>query len=284
MVEREYYSIRTGKNPTGKRLDLSFFKRLFITVYNDFDGKGYFQEAFGYSCVDQGYVPGKLGNIEAHILRKLRKADLWPITPKCWAYKEEDLFDIIEFLFDQVSKPETTGAYYHSYGDCGYHYKQFYKKPGQSEFRAEINQLLRDYGDGYELSAEGIILNLPEAGMAPLLETQLPNCDPENIKARVDNAILKFRRYRSSIEERHEAVRELVDVLEFLRPKLKDVITKKDESDLFNIINNFGIRHHNLKQQTDYDQSVWLPWMFYFYLATIHAVTGLIEKKEKTGS
>ena len=285
MGEREYYSVRTGKNPVGKRLNLPFLKRLFITVYNDFYYRDYFQEAFGYSCVDAGDVPGKLGSdIEAYILRKLRKTGLWPITANCEDYKEEDLFDIIEFLFDQVSKPRTTGGYYHSYGDCGWHYKYFDKKSGQDEFRAEINQLLLDYGSGYELSAEGEILNLPETGMAPLLEAQLAKCDPENVKARVDNAILKFRRYRSSTEERREAVRELADVLEFLRPKLKDVITSNDESDLFNIANNFGIRHHNQKQKIDYDQSVWLPWMFYYYLGTIHAVLILIENKEKVSS
>ena len=285
MDEREYYSIRTGKNLTGKRLNLPFLKRLFITVYNDFEGRGYLQEAFGYSCVDSGDVPGKLGSdIEAYMLRKLRKTGLWPITANCEDCKEEDLFDIIEFLFDQVSKPKNTGGYYHSYNNCGWHYKIFDKKPGQGEFRAEINQLLCDYDKGYELSADGEILELPEAGMESLLETELPECDPQNVKAKVSHATLKFRRYRSSIEERREAVRELADVLEFLRPKLKTIITKKDESDLFEIANEFAIRHHNKSQKTEYDQSIWLTWMFYFYLATIHAVIELIEKKEKASS
>ena len=283
MGERIYYSLRTGKNPTGENLDLTLLKRLFITIYEDFERRYYFQEAFGYSCVDAGDVLGKLGSdIEAYMIRKLRKTGLWPITSSCENYGEEDLFDVIEFLFDYVSKP--TLGFYHQWNGCGWHYSEFDKKSGQEEFRSELNQLLSGYGSGYELSTEGEILTLPETGMAPLLEAQLPKCDPENIKARVDNAVLKFRRYRSSIEEKGEAVRELANVLEFLRPKLKDVITNKDESDLFNIANNFGIRHHNQKQKIDYDQSVWLPWMFYYYLATIHAVLILIENKEKVSS
>jgi hypothetical protein len=50
---------------------------------------------------------------------------------------------------------------------------------------------------------------------------------------------------------------------------------------LFNIANNFGIRHHNEKQKTDYDESIWLSWIFYYCLATIHAALRLIEKKEQ---
>ena len=34
----------------------------------------------------------------------------------------------------------------------------------------------------------------------------------------------------------------------------------------------------NEKQQTGYDPAIWLSWMFYFYLSTIHAVVRMIEK------
>jgi hypothetical protein len=84
----------------------------------------------------------------------------------------------------------------------------------------------------------------------------------------VTSAIAKYRRYRSTIAERRDAIRDLADVLEYIRPKLKEVLTKPDEADLFNIVNNFGIRHHNQQQKSDYDASIWLSWMFYFYLAT----------------
>ena len=83
-----------------------------------------------------------------------------------------------------------------------------------------------------------------------------------------------------SIDDRRQAVRDLADVLEYLRPKMKHAITDKDEGDLFNIANNFGIRHHNVKQKTGYDAAIWLSWMFYFYLATIHVVVRKLKSIE----
>ena len=58
------------------------------------------------------------------------------------------------------------------------------------------------------------------------------------------------------------------------------MLTSKDESDLFNLANNFGIRHHKPDQKTDYDKPIWYSWMFYYYLSTIHACMRLIEKSE----
>ena len=62
-----------------------------------------------------------------------------------------------------------------------------------------------------------------------------------------------------------------VTPIEYLRPKVKALLTSKDEGDLFNIVNNFGVRHPNELQKTSYD-AVWLNWMFYFYLATVHTL------------
>jgi len=62
---------------------------------------------------------------------------------------------------------------------------------------------------------------------------------------------------------------------------LKKVFNVSDENDLFNLANNFGIRHHKETQKTQYDKPIWLSWLFYYYLATIHAVVRLIEQRRK---
>ena len=248
---------------------------LIAAVYDDFDDRHYFDEAFGYSTAD-GEFEGTLGSdMSAYVLRQLRKPNLWPITVKHVTYSEDDVFDIIELLFDCVSEP--VNIRYENGPDS------FNKEAGRREFREDVNELLRDYEQGYELSEEGEVYALPETGLETLLSASVPKYDAENVEIRVDAAVKKFRNRHSTPDERRDAVRDLADVLEFLREKVKelDVITKKDEGDLFNIANNFAIRHHNAAQKSGYNKAIWYSWMFYFYLATIHTALRLINKKEK---
>lgn len=273
---RTYYSIRTGKHPSGGRLSLNDLKGIYGSALNHWNEQGYLQEHFGYVCVDDGEVPGKLGrDINARMLMSLGKNGLWPIAMSIENYSEDDLFDVIEFVFDHVSKP--LDGRYHSYSDCGMHHTTFDVAAGRAEYSSTVNQMLARYGEGYELSSAGEVLELGPDGTASLLSTPIPAGD-DNVKGRVDSAILKFRRYRSTVAERRDAVRDLADVFEYLRPQVQRVLTAKDQGDLFNIANNFSIRHHNEKQKTDYDQAIWLSWMFYFYLATIHVCVRMIEK------
>ena len=276
-VARGYYSIRTGKNPK-TRWDIPLFREVFLSIYLHFREKEYFQEYFGYECVDAGDVPGRLGpDLKGHFLRSLHKIDVWPINERYEEYSEEDLFDVIELLYDCVSRP--VDGYHHSYGDCGWHYEKFDRQEGRNEYRSVMNEQLRDYGQGYELSDKGEIRTLPPVGMTQLFQAQVP-ADDEN-KKRVEAAIEKFRGRNSSIDDRRHAVRNLADVLEFLRPKVKSILTNKDERDLFELANRFGIRHHNERQQTRYAPAIWLSWMFYYYLASIHALTRLLENQEQ---
>jgi hypothetical protein len=280
MAERRYYSIRTGKHPTGAKLDLPMLLRLFYSLFCDFERKGYFQEAFGYTCVDVGDVNGTIGpDIEAYLFLKLRKDNLWPINDKYRQYTEEDLFDIIELLYDHISKP--THGKYHDWNECGWHYDKFDRDLGQEEFRIRINEILKDY-QGFELAKNGEILSTAISGAEDLFLPAKLEYDTNNIDNRIERAVLKFRRYHSSLDDKKDSVKELADVLEFLRPKLGMAITKKDEGDLFNIANNFGIRHHNEKQKTDYDKEIWLDWMFYHYIATLNTIIRMLKKAEQT--
>jgi len=279
MSDRTYYSIRTGKNPQCK-YDISILRRLFCETYKYFLRKDYFQEAFGFECTDAGYIEGTLGgDLEAQIFRRLRKFELWPIEYKASEYSEDDLFDVIEFLFDYISKP--VDGHYHDWNQCGYHFYSFDREKGRQEFRSEINEFLLDYKDGFELSKNGEILTLPENGLEHIYHAFLPTSDFTNVEARVNAAVLKFRRHASTLEDRRDSVRDLADVLEFLRPTLKQVLRSDDEKDLFNLANNFGIRHHNRRQKANYDKSIWLSWMYYYYLATIHTSLRLIKKSDK---
>lgn len=277
MSERKYYSVRTGKNPGLIHVELDLLRKLFYATYTDFSNNEYFQQAFGKYCVDAGEIHGLVGSdIELYFFKKLRKPDLWPIYDKYKNYSEDDIFDVIELLYDLISKP--IDGNYHSWNDCGWHYDIFDKEAGREEFRKEVNEFLKDYEEGWELSESGEILSMGDEGLNYLYKANLPEFDLENVNVKVKNAILRFRRHKSSIDDRKEAVRELADVLEFLRPQVKQELLSKDESDLFNIANNFGIRHHNQIQKNEYDKAVWLSWIFYIYLSSIHLVLRLINK------
>ena len=277
---KQYYSIRTGKNKNFSGFDLSILKKLFSDLYSELDTNGYFQEYFGYQCVDAGFVSGILGeNIEAQIYRLLRKDNLWPIKDRIKDYEEDDLFDIIEFLYDHVSKPIETEGAYHSWDQCGWHYSKFERDNGKKEFQEKINELLSEYGSGFQMDIEGLILTKDESGLATIYTADIPT-KRDDIRQKMNLAIQKYRQSRSSLEERRIAIRELSDILETLRADAKKYLSNKDEGDLFNIANNFSIRHANEKQKNNYDKDIWYSWMFYFYIATIHALLRIKERAE----
>lgn len=278
MIKRDYYSVRTGKISPEQEINFEVLKKCFLLTYRKLHTDGYFQKYFGIDCTD-GYIEGDLGGeIDAIVFINLRKDNLWPVVKNLPNYTEDDFFDMLEFLHDHCSKG--LNGYHHNWNECGYHYEEFNDLEGQKYFRELLNPILREFQNGFEISEKGEILILSDAGLSNLFEADIPEKDQENITDKMNEAIIKFRRHRSTLEDRRSAVRELVDVLEFLKPEIKKTLNRKDETDLFNIANNFGVRHHNAGQQTEYDKSIWYSWMFYFYLATIHSVLRLTNKKK----
>jgi len=282
MERQIYYSQRSGKNKNFGKIDFDTLKKIYITLFEMFYSKDYFLGTFGsYTHNDfRDEIQGPLGDeyeIARILFLKLRKENLWPINKYISLYEEDDLFDIIEYCYDNISVPVI------EYGEDVFigitqNIKGYSSTDGQKEFRIEINRHLKDYKEGYELDNNGNIVKIAEFGLEPLLEAKLPSKDPRIYK-NVEQAITKYRNRNSSLVDRREAVRNIADVFEYIRPQLKNVIKKKDESDLFQIANEFGIRHNNKQQKIDYDEDIWLSWMFYYYLATIHAFIRILNRE-----
>lgn len=282
-MKKKYYSVRTKKR--SENLDIPTLKRLFVILFQNFEESGYFQEYFGYWCVDantpDNWIPGKFGrDIEAKMFSLLLKENLWPIPGKIKNYSEDDLFDVVEFLFDYISKPLEEDGFYHSFSGCGWHYSKFDPKNGQSEFQMKVNEILFDYSTGFQLDSNGQILVVGEKGLEDIFKSEIPSRN-KSIEEKVKEAVNRYRGSRSDLEERKIAIRELADVLEYIRPQAKKVLTTKDESDLFNLANNFAIRHYNEEQKTNYNKNIWYSWMFYYYLSTIHALLRILKKVTK---
>jgi hypothetical protein len=141
----------------------------------------------------------------------------------------------------------------------------------------DINDIFKIDKVGYEI-VDGKIQKLSSPGFETLIKEAVETNEPKNIDLKVKYSISKFSRYNSSVEDKKEAVRTLADVLEYLQ-KSDIRLPKADEKNLFNIINNFDIRHLNRNQQNDYDKDIWYDWMFYTFLASIHVLLKLDEKQ-----
>lgn len=231
----------------------------------------------GYGCVD-GDIDGSVGaNVSAYVDLRTMQPGLWPVREAITNYTEAQLFDMVEFMFDHVSKP--VEGWQHTFCDCGWHWKTFSSVDGRAAYRECVNPLLESYSSGFTLNGKGEITHHAPHGMNKLLTAQLPSGD-ETVNSKVRKAVDRFQRYGTTIDERANAVRDLADVLEWLRPQIKTTLLHDDENELFNLANKFGIRHMNQNQRVQYDRNIWLSWMFYHYLATINACLHLLGKQE----
>jgi hypothetical protein len=272
-MTRRYYSSR--KQPGS--LTLQGLHQKVVSLYLLLLDKDYFKERAGMTRTEP--FPGAIKH-EADVALPFR---LFPMED--WLAQditEDHVFDALEFLYDHVSRPGalvwmTTETDY-SFQDYG----TYDEKAGRAEFREKANVFLADYKTGYELTEEGIILALGTDGLQYILDAQIVPYDEANVDGKVRNAIVKWRNRHLSLDEKKAAIRELADVFEWLKKakNLSSVLDKKDESAIFELANNFDIRHHNPKQKGNYDQPIWYSWMFHFYLATYHAAIRLLIRHE----
>jgi hypothetical protein len=272
---RRYYAAR---NQPGQ-LTLEGAYRKLEYLYLFFRDRDYFREA----GITRTEIPDEIKHKAALCL----SFQMFPVTK--WASQhvtEDHVFEALEFLHDHVSRP---GMWTQMTSDTGYNYSDYdgYDEgAGQVEFRKEANAFLADYKSGFEITAEGKVLALGSDGLQHILDAKLVAYDEVNVDSKVRSAIIKWRNRHLSLDEKRAAIRDLADVFEWLKKtkNLEKILDRKDESAIFDIANNFAVRHHNPQQKTNYDQAIWYAWMFHFYLATYHAAIRLLIKHEQKSS
>ena len=275
-MTRQYYSSRNSP----RSLTLGELHWKFQNLYLLFRDRDYFKERAG---ITQTELPDAIKH-EAAIALTFQ---LFPIAE--WLEQditENHIFDALEFLYDHVAKP---GEWVEMTTDDGWNYHDhdgYDDEAGRAEFRQTANVFLADYRSGYELTEDGIVLALGADGLQHILNAEIVPYDEVNVDSKVRNAIRKWRNRHLSHSGKKEAIRELADVFEWLKKTkgLATVLDRKDESAIFELANNFSIRHHNPEQKAHYDQAIWLSWIFHFYLATYHAAVRLLIKEERESS
>lgn len=238
---------------------------------------GYLDQAFPAVCVDdhdEVYVDA--GDVLQQMLGipNLR----WPLQATRLVEVEDALFDVIEALHDLVARPRSRS--FHSYGGCGWHYSQFAIEPARVLYRWRVNQLLDRSDLGLTLSDDGEdigrLVAVTDDARADLV-TRLANQPPGRASDRVRHGIALFRARGSTEHDKRSAILVLAGIIEERRQLLKDNLVRKDEGALFDIANNFALRHQDLKQQGDYDPA-FLDWIFWWYLATIELSDQLLAR------
>lgn len=282
-MSREYFSTRQGAE--SNKIALEHLRDIIRIQYTKFEKEGYFQHRFGYQCVDAGYVLGKAGiPIRDELIVTFgSRGDL--IDPTLVNFKKMDLFslfDLIEFLYDNTSKPINPTI--HSWNGCGLHVgSDANYNLGKYEWREEMNKHLPHFETPYTLTTAGNIEEIPSSeGLTKLTQNNTQHNAPETIDNRVNHACTLFLKGNSTIEEKRDALKNLADVLEHLRDDVQSKIPNDEGNRIFEIANTFGIRHHSETQKTDYNQGVYYYWIFYSYLATIDLLARL--KKEQSES
>lgn len=135
-----------------------------------------------------------------------------------------------------------------------------------------------------QLASDGSIVQKTPTVLDPLIEHPLPSeVATDDIADDVLDAVAQFRSRTATTADRHSACVRLAGVLESLREskETKSALISADEARLFEIANQFGLRHRNAQQRTDYDPDIFYEWIFYSQLAAIR-LTARLRVREAT--
>lgn len=265
------WSERHGRAPIAA-FDHAGVRRTFAAIVSEYQARGWFQEYFGYDCVDKGFVAGKLGgDIEGALLIETGRSNIWPVPVKAASWDDDTLFDMVEFLYRCVSAGIEESGRYHEFAGCGWHFSHFNNEEGQRDYRRTVNRLLERYEGGFDLSNIGRVERRLPLQVAELMASPLVGVSPEEIH--IAEAV---RKYQSRVGlDRRDAVRDLADVLESMRSLVREHMFTRDQQALFQIANQFWIRHNDPDQRRDYDHDAWWDWLFHLYLSSIRLVQRL---------
>ena len=264
MPDRDYLPYRNGEPIPS--LDYRDLQRLLGAMLEWYEDEGWFQTSLGKECPD---APTDVG---AAVLQKFGVA-AWPLSDFVRSNDLTWTLGAIEFAFDNVSEP--TDSYWHNWNACGTHVREADVGRGQRDLRRRVNDLLARFEPRYELREDGEVWEVAPDGLQYVVPESVGNAISDS---KVTRAIRKFRHHSSTHDDRREAVRELADVLEELRDTVGTALPAQEEARLFEIANNFGIRHHNANQNNDYDPDVWLEWLFYSFLNAIALSSRVVER------
>lgn len=151
-------------------------------------------------------------------------------------------------------------------------------------YRWRVNKILARSDLGLRLAEDGEdigrLVTVTDDARVELVQAVVARDDGEPAD-QVRHALALFRQRGADRNHKRSAVAALALVLEERRPNvLKYALAKSDRGALFDIANNFHIRHQDAKQKRDYDE-FYLDWIFWLYLASIELTNRVIDEQTK---
>jgi len=266
----EYYSRRNKPDP----ISIAELHMRISALVEDYIIKDFFKEKLGITETTRNY-----DSINRKSVTQIG-FNIFPI--KSWLLSQIEknrIFDTIEFLYQYISEPSGWGPKVDETNYNYFDYSVYNSRKGKKFFQIDVNHILVVFEEGYELTKDGEIL-FKGNDSQNYIETEFPPYDIENIDSLINKAIKQWKNRNQTLDEKKQAIINLANVFEFLKKEgtLKNVLKTEDSSDLFNIANNFSIRHYNQLQKTEYDPEIWYDWIIQFYLATCTTTLKLIKK------
>lgn len=253
-MTRKYFSHRKNGAPAISTEDFAY---RFYNIFAGFVRDGYFER------LNMRIRGGDFASDE--LMRKLAVAfgreshNMFPTESNLLNMDRDSIFDLIEFLSEYVLEPFRTGAFIHPNPAAR-------AKNGLRKWRKAVNEYLEQLDPPYNLTTnKEIEIVPPSAGLRRLVDNHAsPSRDAQK---KVDHACRLFLKRNATELDRRSALKELADVLEPLRDGLTTNIGKKQADKLFDIANNYGIRHNDERQKELGEN--YTHWFFYSALATI---------------
>lgn len=270
-----YYAERKGLTSTPER-PFEVLAEQFGVLLRDMQDRGYFPSAMPRDCEDDWV---QWDEVSQRVSRAIHMPFSWNGTAaEAGSWDQALLLSVIEFFHDQAQRPRRPD-YFHEHNGCGWHYTDHSAESGGAVYRWYVNQLLDRHLVALNLGKSGDERGRLVQRFGSPLDVEADTRAAEgatNPNDEVAHAIRTFRERGASSTQKRTALALLAAALEPRRQRVKSLLGK-DEADLFNIANNFGIRHRNDRQKIDYGDE-FLDYMFGAFLSAVRLVE-LLEKR-----
>ncbi|QWC83717.1 hypothetical protein KLP28_08640 [Nocardioidaceae bacterium] len=276
---RPFYS-QWGRGGAGGGLDAGGVAVAFRALVADLEARGYFEHHFGKDCPDEHdwradeAIEQRLGrlvswNADVETLLEDPDGSADPVN----------LFDLIEVIHDLAGFPRT--RWMHGFQDCAWHHVGHSASVGRAVYRWEVNRILERSSLGLRLADDGDdqgrLVAVVDEGRADLA-ARMAALPGDDTGERVRHALALFRAREATRRDKVSACNALYAVLERHRALLISSLFRKDEGALFQIANDFAMRHNEERQRSDYDEA-FLDWVFWWYLATVDLTERLLQRQ-----